>query len=116
MVGTIIDWSFHYNAILFSWWTAHTFLTFSMSLIIIFMLSVATEWSKRRLPLLLLDREYLGKRSLTLLTLFQSLLSTILMLVLMTFNGYIILAIVLGTSAGRYRYYEDIENDCEMMS
>ena len=34
-----------------------------------------------------------------------------LMLVLMTFNGYVILAIVLGTSAGRYRYYEDIEDD-----
>ena len=39
-----------------------------------------------------------------------------LMLVLMTFNGYIILATVLSTLAGRYRYYMGIENDYEMMS
>ena len=36
---------------------------------------------------LLLDREYLGKRSLTLLTLFQSLLSTVLMLVVRARQG-----------------------------
>ena len=57
-----------------------------------------------------------SEKALTLLTLFESLMSTMLMLVLMRFNGYIILAVVLGTSAGRYRYYMDIENDYEMVS
>ena len=68
-----------------------------------------------RLPLLLLDRNYFGKRSLTFLVMFQTLLSTILLLFLMTFNGYIICAVMLGISLGRYRYYEDIESGYEGM-
>lgn len=121
MTGITIDWSFHCSPIVLSWWTAQThfsnismnLLAFSASLIAIFALSLMSEWSKRRVPLFLADHNYLGRRSLALLVLVQSSLSAISMLLLMTCNGYIILAVILGTSAGHYRYYEDTENAYE---
>lgn len=69
------------------------------------------EWSRQRLPLLLQDRQMHGRGMSVALTALRTLLSALLMLIMMTYNAWLILAIILGITAGHYRYYEMDEGD-----
>lgn len=68
------------------------------------------EWAGRRLPLLLRDRNMYRKGIMQWVVAGKSLMGSLLMLILMTFNAWIILAVTLGTSLGYYRYAEEEES------
>lgn len=74
-------------------------------------IAFAFEWSRQHLPLLLHDRQVHGRGVSAALAALRALLSALLMLIMMTLNGWLILAVVLGAAAGQYRYYEADEDD-----
>lgn len=88
-----------------------------MALFVTFMLAFINQWTTKRLPLLLItksklqdiDNSQAPKRRLyaMLITGLRTLISTFLMLLLMSFNAWILLASMLGAMIGQLRYYED---------
>lgn len=79
-----------------------------------FALGFVGEWLHRRLPLVLNERHWLGRRRthkrrvlLSAHSFIGSLHGSTQMLLLMTFNVWVIVAIAAGKATGFYRYWEE---------
>lgn len=104
-------WSYQDLCIIFKWWHIHTQMQMFLSCAAIMALAMHYEWVKYRLarrasegaasPGRMPSRERL-RRALGYGA--QVAFSFMLMLVFMTYNGWLMLAVVAGAAAGYYRW------------
>ena len=103
-MSSIINWKCCDLTILFSWWTVGSCTQLVFTLLALFLLTMSGEMVgayKHPLATKLAVRPWLMDPLLLLFGWTRSLVGALMMLVMMTFNGYVILTITLASAMSR---------------
>eukprot|EP00834_Sanchytrium_tribonematis_P006764 NODE_532_length_6386_cov_0.597264.p6 type:complete len:144 gc:universal NODE_532_length_6386_cov_0.597264:1046-1477(+) len=101
---SLINWDCCHFTLLFQWWTISNMWQFLFTLMALFLLTLSSEYvglNKHPLANKLSTKPWMNEPLLVLMGWYRSLMGSLMMLVMMSFNGWIILTITLASALSK---------------